>query len=38
MYQWSEVCIKGVKDVSRERRIYQGSEGCSKGVKGVSRE
>ena len=38
MYHGSEVCIKGVKDVSRERRLCQGSEGCSKGVKNISSE
>ena len=38
MYQGSEECIKGVKDVSRQRRMYQGSEGCIKGVKYVSRQ
>ena len=38
MYQGSEECIKGVKHVSRQRRMYQGSEGCIKGVKYVSRQ
>jgi len=38
MYQGSEGCIKGVKHVSRQRRMYQGSECCIKGVKYVSRQ
>jgi len=38
VYQGSKGCIKGVKCVSKEKRVYQGNEGCIKGMKGVSRE
>jgi hypothetical protein len=38
VYQGSEGFIKGVKCVSKEKRVYQGNEGCIKGMKGVSRE
>ena len=38
MYQGSEGCNKGVKSVSREKRMYQGNEGCIKEMKGVSWE
>ena len=38
VYQESDGCIKGVKYVSKEKRVYQGNERCIKGMKGVSRE